>query len=126
MMDEDSDIVPVSTIVLPDQAMRQREFGYEAKLQAAQEEKLFIRITAWKYPDTPQEKPADLWMTTMVADDPAHRDLNQVTKQMLVAGAGYFDQQVKDGEVVINSAAPPGRVILAPLEILETTPPKRK
>jgi hypothetical protein len=102
--------------------MRQREAGYEAKVQAAQQEKLFIRVTAWKYPEIPKEKPAELWKTTMVVDDPDHRDLNQITRQMLAAGADYFDRTIKDGEVRVNSATPPGRVILGPTKILETAP----
>jgi len=122
ILNEDSDIVPVATILLPDQAMRQREAGYEAKVQAAQQEKLFIRVTAWKYPEAPQEKPSELWKTTMVVDDPDHRDLNQVTMQMLAAGADYFDRVIKDGEVRVNSATPPGRVIVGPTKILETVP----
>lgn len=122
MLDEDSDIVPVSTILLPGQAFRQREAGYEAKLQAAQHEKLFIRGTAWKYPGSPKEKLADLWKTTMLADDPDHRDLNDVTKEMLAAGAEYFDRIIKDGEVQVNSASPPGRVMLGPMKIIETIP----
>lgn len=122
ILDEDSEAVPVATILLPDQAMRQRETGYEAKVQAAQQEKLFIRVTAWKYPEIPKEKPAELWKTTMVVDDPDHRDLNQITRQMLAAGADYFDRTIKDGEVRVNSATPPGRVILGPTKILETAP----
>ena len=122
ILDEDSDVAPVATILLPDQVLRQREAGYEAKVQAAQQEKLFIRVTAWKYPETPKEKPAELWKTTMVIDDPDHRDLNQVTRQMLAAGADYFDRAIKDGEVRVNSATLPGRVILGPTRILETVP----
>ena len=129
ILDEDSDIVPVATIILPDQAMRQREPGYEAKLQAAQQEKLFIRVTAWKYPETKGEKPAEQWKTTMVVDDPAHRDLNGVAREMLVAGAGYFDRQIKEEEVKINSGVPQGKVTIAPFKVLETVPtdkPKEK
>ncbi len=125
ILDEDSDIVPVATIVLPDQAMRQREVGYEAKLQAAQQEKLFIRVTAWKYPEAPQEKTKDLWKTTMVVDDPAHRDLNGVAREMLAAGAGYFDRQIKEEEVKINSGVPQGKVTIAPFKVLETAPPEK-
>jgi hypothetical protein len=120
MMDEVSDSIPTSTIVQPEQALRQREPGYETKVQDAQQEKLFIRVTAWKYPETPQEKPANLWKTTMVVDDPANRDLNQVLREMLMAGGAYFDRQIDTEEIRINSETPEGRVILAPMKILET------
>jgi hypothetical protein len=120
MLDEVTDSVPTSTIVLPSQALRQREFGYESKVQDAQQEKLFIRVTAWKYPETPEEKPANLWKTTMVVDDPANRDMNGVLREMLTAGGAYFDRQMDTEEIRINSETPEGRVILAPMKILET------
>ena len=120
MLDEVSDNVPTSTIVMPSQALRQCEFGYESKVQDAQQEKLFIRVTAWKYPETPGEKPATLWKTTMVDDDPANRDLHELSREMLAAGADYFDREIEAEEIRINSETPEGRVILAPLKILET------
>jgi hypothetical protein len=55
-----------------------------------------------------------------VADDPAHLDLNLVTREMLAAGAGYFDRQIDQEEVQINSETLEGRVILSPLQVLET------
>lgn len=58
----------------------------------------------------------------MLVDDPDHRDLNDVTKEMLAAGAEYFDRIIKDGEVQVNSASPPGRVMLGPMKIIETIP----
>lgn len=125
MLDEVSDSVPTSTILLPDQALRQREFGFESKVQDAQQEKLFIRVTAWKYPETPQEKPADLWKTTMVVDDPANRDMNLVLREMLAAGGAYFDRQIDAEEIRINSGTPEGRVILGPMKIIETDVKKK-
>ena len=122
MQDEVSDSVPTSTIMLPGQALRQREFGFESKVQDAQQEKLFIRVTAWKYPETPQEKPANLWKTTMVVDDPANRDMNLVLREMLAAGADYFDRTMKREQVTVNPADRKGQVTLGPLEIIETVP----
>ncbi len=58
----------------------------------------------------------------MVVDDPNHRDLNQVTKKMLAAGADYFDRQLKDEEVRVNAREPQGHVILGPLKIIESEP----
>jgi hypothetical protein len=119
MVDELSWDVPVSTITDPDQALRQRQAGYEAKLQGAQLEKLFIRVAAWKYPESPDEKPANLWATTMVVDSPDRRDLNQFTAAMLAAGAEYFDRPMKEEEVRMDSAAPTGSVTLGPLKVVE-------
>lgn len=119
VVDELTGDIPIVTITDPDQALRQRQAGYEAKLQGAQLEKLFIRVSAWRYPDAPDEKPAGLWATTMVIDSPESRDLNQFTAAMLAAGAEYFDRAIKDEEVRINSAAPTGTVTLGPLEVIE-------
>jgi len=122
MVNEDSEAVPVATMTLPDQVLREREPGYEAKLQAAQQEKLFIKVTAYKYPETKGEKPALLWTTTMVVDDPDNRDLNQVAKELLAAGAGYFDQMIRDEEVLVSTLSPQGHVILHPLRFLDDKP----
>jgi hypothetical protein len=111
---------PTSTIVTAKQAARQREAGYEAKVQKAQQEKLYIAVTAWQYPETKGEKPHQFWRTVMVVDNPDGRDLNQAMPAMLAAGVRYFDQDIKDDQVTINSTMPVGTVKLAPLEVLET------
>jgi len=108
-LDEVSDILPVATIVLPHQSLREREAGYEAKIQAAQQEKHFIRVTAWKYPGTKGEKPAGQWKATMLVDDPTHRDLNSVAKDMLAAGAGYFDPADHGGRSADQPRGAPGQ-----------------
>jgi len=125
ILNEESEMVPVASSITPDVAFRLREPGFEAKLQAAQHEKLFIRVSAWKYPSQPGEKPSEYWKTTMVVDDPDHRDLNRVMKSMLVAGAEYFDRIIRDEEVRINSATPKGRVILGPTKVIESDPKQR-
>jgi len=101
-----------------------RQWGYyEQKLLAAQKEKLFIRITAWKYPDDRKEKPAELWKTTMVVDEPDQNDLNALYSKMLAAGVDYFDRPIKQEEVAISSGSPTGRVTLAPLIFLKPDAP---
>lgn len=85
--------------------------GFEAKLQKANYEKLFIHILAWAYPK-PGEKPKTLWMTTMNIDDPDNRDLNSVIPQMMAAGAPYFGRDANQEEVDVITAAPEGNVIL--------------
>jgi hypothetical protein len=95
-----------------------RSWGtYEHKVQAAQKEKLFIRVTAWKFPGDRKEKPAELWKTTMVVDEPDRHDLNELYPHMLAAGAQFFDQPMKEEEVIVSRE---GRVNLAPLIILES------
>lgn len=91
--------------------------SYEQKLLAAQKEKLFIRVTAWKFPGDRKEKPAELWKTTMVVDEPDRHDLNRLYPQMLAAGARFFDRPMKEKEVTVGRE---GRVNLAPLIILES------
>jgi hypothetical protein len=95
-----------------------RQWGaYEHKMMQAQKEKLFIRVTAWKFPGERKEKPAELWKTTMVVDDPDQRDLNQLYPEMLAAGVRFFDQPMKVEEVIVTKE---GTVKLAPLIFLES------
>ncbi len=95
---------------------------YEHKLLAAQKEKLFIRVTAWKFPGDRQEKPVEFWKTTMVVDDPDGHDLNALYPKMLAAGVAFFDRTIKQEEVTISVPLKEGHVKLAPLVILETDP----
>ena len=99
--------------------MRQREANFEEKVQKAQFEKLFITVTAWKYPEARGEKPYFFWRTVMAVDNPDGRDLNLALPAMLAAGAGYFDREIKDPEVTINSTLPTGTVKLGPLDVIE-------
>lgn len=126
VVDELTGDIPIATITDPDQIVRQRQAGYEAKLQGAQLEKLFIRVSAWKTPESPGEKPASIWTTTMVVDSPESRDLNQFTAEMLAAGAEYFDRAIKDEEVRVNSAGPEGSVTLGPLKVIEEEAPEKE
>jgi hypothetical protein len=120
MLDEVTTGVPTATITSPQQAMRQREFNAEEKLQRAQFEKLFVAVTAWQYPAGPGAKPNQLWRTVMVVDNPAGRDLNLALPAMLAAGAGWFGRDSKEGEVTVQSTMPSGTVKLGPLEVLAT------
>jgi hypothetical protein len=95
-----------------------RSWGsYEHKVHAAQKEKLFIRVTAWKFPGDRKEKPAELWKTTMVVDEPDRLDLNDLYPRMLAAGAHFFDRPMKEEEVTVSRE---GRVDLGPMIILES------
>ncbi|MCF7688938.1 MAG: hypothetical protein K9M98_14040 [Cephaloticoccus sp.] len=99
------------------QLMKQKEFGFEEKLQSSNFEKLYIHIVAWANPDDlpptksgRNKKPKELWKTTIVTDDPANRDLNQFVEKMLAAGANYFDREIEDEEAIITTDLPEGYV----------------
>ena len=92
---------------------------YESKVMVAQKEKLFIRVSAWKYPGDRKETPVLFWKTTMVVDEPDVNDLNALYPQMLAAGVRFFDRVAPEEEVTISTAVPEGTVKLAPLVILE-------
>jgi hypothetical protein len=90
------------------------------KVTKATFEKLFILVRAFKYPPPadPKKKPEVLWVTTMFVDDPDHLDLNVVCKQMLEAGAPYFDREIKDEEVEIWKPLPEGHVKVGAPEVV--------
>lgn len=92
---------------------------YEHKVVAAQKEKLFIRVSAWRYPGDRKAAPVALWKTTMVVDEPDVNDLNALYPQMLAAGVKFFDRTAPEEEVTIAAAVPDGTVKIAPLVILE-------
>jgi hypothetical protein len=98
--------------------------GFEAKMQRADFEKLYIHITAWQYPPANPKKPKKLWKTVMAVDDPANRDLNSVYKEMLAAGSAYFDHETTEPEVDIFKPLPQGHVNVGPVEVVEPAKPK--
>jgi hypothetical protein len=104
------------------------EPGFEAKATKASYEKLFILVRAWKYPPPPdpKQKPEVLWVTTMLVDDPDHRDLNVIAKQMLEAGAPYFDREIKGEEVDVYKPLPEGHVKVGTPEVVEPAGPKTR
>ena len=93
------------------------------KATKAAYEKLFIIVRAWRYPTNPKDKPEVLWVTTMLVDDPEHRDLNVIAATMLEAGAPYFDREIKGEEVDVYKPLPEGHVKLGTPEVVE---PKAK
>jgi len=118
---------PISTILAGNakQLMRQKEFDFENKLQAANFEKLFIRVTAWANPsDLPEAKPGKnkknkiLWKTTMVTDDPKHRDLNQFVDKLLAAGSNFFDQEIEKNEAFVRTDLPEGYVNIGDAKVM--------
>lgn len=122
---------PVATIIggIPTQLMRQKEHGFEERLQKANNEKLFIRVSAWAYrePGAKDQKGRKLkaqllWKTDMVVDDPANRDLNLFIKEMFAAGAPWFDREMEKEEVTVSTDIPEGKVILGPLSFPDDAP----
>lgn len=126
----DGDISAPSIEPTPDESARaaaikpslyqDRMWGrYEQKVIKAQKEKLFIRVTAWKFPEHAQEKPFELWKTTMVVDEPDQNDLNQLYPQMLAAGANFFDRPMKTEEVTVSKPLKEGNVEVGPVKVVE-------
>ncbi len=111
---------------IDDPAIRARlmENGVEAKAHKAGFEKLFILVRAWKYPSGAKEKPQALWVATMYVDDADHQDLNMIAKQMLEAGAPYFDQEIKGEEVDVFKPLPDGHVNVGTPAVVQTEPKK--
>ncbi|MEO6873337.1 MAG: hypothetical protein ABI222_00805, partial [Opitutaceae bacterium] len=98
--------------------------GFEAKLQKAKYEKLYIRVSAWRYPTAAKAKVRQLWNTTMVVDDPDHRDLNTLAAKMFEAGAPFFDHEVKE-EADVYKPLPNGHVNLGTPEVVKPTPARK-
>ena len=98
------------------------------KAGKASREKLFILIRALKYPPPPdpKRKPEVLWVTTMFVDNPENRDLNVVFKQMLEAGAPYFDQEIPGKEVEIWKPLPEGHVKVGTPEVVKPAKPSEE
>ena len=115
---------PTVTITgaFPLQLTDEKTPGYQEKLQRAQYEKLYIRVTAWNYPTAPKEKSRILWKTVMVVDDPDHRDLNAVAAKMLEAGAPYFGKKIKDPEVEVHKPLPETHVNVGPPKLVDPQP----
>ena len=121
-----SDSAPLTQTITgasPMQLFDERTHGYEAKLQKAGYEKLFIRITAWQYPESPKSKAKMLWKTIMVVDDPDHRDLNAVAAAMLAAGGPYFDKVPQEREVEVHKPLPTTQVNVGTIDVREPFKP---
>ncbi len=92
--------------------------GAEASLQEAQFEKLCIRLIAWRYFSDPKARAQQLWRTTMLLDDPDHRDLNAFASEMLAAGAPYFGRDIAEPETKVVKPPPEGQVnVGTPVEV---------
>lgn len=98
--------------------------GYEAKIQKAAAEKLYIRITAWENPANPKAKARMVWQTTVVVDDPDRWNLNAVAGGMLAAGAPYFDREIAEREVEVRPPVSEGHVSVGAVEVVEPPAPK--
>jgi hypothetical protein len=96
--------------------------GGAAKIISASAEKLFIAVSAWKYPETAQEKPVLIWRTIMKTDDP-DEDLNLLSDKMLMAGAALFDHPTDEPEVAIPSDLPEGHVKVGTPTVVEPSTP---
>jgi len=109
----------ISFTGVPTQMFKELSPTYQAKLEKAKYEKLYIRVTAWAYPKDPKARNRQLWNATMVVDDPEHRDLNTIAEKMLAAGAPYFGRELKEEEVDVYKPLPEGRVNVGTPEVVE-------
>ena len=112
----------VVSVTDPTQGLKEKSIGFEEKLQRASYEKLYLRVQAWRYPTDRKSKPKELWNTTILVDDPEHRDLNTIAGEMFAAGAPYFDKEIKDEEVYVTRPLPDGRVQVGTPEVVEPAP----
>lgn len=125
-MDETTSPPTASITGLQSHIVNTKTAFFERRLQEAQAEKLFIRVTAWANPDTlPEPKPGKkkkpklLWKTTMVTDDPANRDLNQFVEKLLAAGSGFFDRDIKDPEAFVTTDLPEGFIKYGDMKVVD-------
>jgi hypothetical protein len=98
--------------------------NHEALVQKAAAEKLYVRVTGWRYPTDPKAKAQMLWKTTMLVDDPDSWNLNAVAGGMLEAGAPYFDHSIAEKELEIHPPVPDGKVNVGKPERVESGPAK--
>jgi hypothetical protein len=102
-----------------DQMIREKTTpGYAEKAISANAEKLFIAVTAWKFPSSPKEKATQVWRTVMLTDDP-DRDLNLVSEKLLAAGAAYFDHAIEKEEISLSSTVAEGHVEVGTPTVVE-------
>ncbi len=114
----------VSVVGLPD--MKRYEVEREAKRQFAAEEKLFFTVAAWDFASMQQgAKRVRYWTTTMIVDDPDHRDLNGIYRQMIAAGAKYFNRRIDREEVAVPTAIREGRVEVGTPNVVDDTKAKK-
>lgn len=130
LMDETTEPPMASIVGLQTHLINSRTAFHEKRLQEAQSEKLFIRVTAFANPDDmPESKagkrhsPKVLWKTTMITDDPGHRDLNQFVEKLLAAGSGFFDREIKDPEAFVTTDLPEGFIKYGDMKVLSENPP---
>lgn len=112
---------PTVTITgaMPTQLLKQKEVGFETKMRRAQLEKLYIIMTAYKFPSPKGKRPELAWKTTMLVDNPEKLDLNKVYQEMIVAGGNFFDQEMKDEEADLVRPMPEGRVEIGTPEVVK-------
>lgn len=105
--------------------MRRRESGFEGRMQSANQEKLFFTIIAWNFASMRKgEKPVRYWTTTVLVDDPDHRDLNQIHDQMIAAGAEFFNRKTDREEAEISTRIRNGRVEIGTPRVVDDDPKK--
>jgi hypothetical protein len=68
-------------------------------------------------------KPIRYW-TTILGDDPDNRDLNQISDQMIAAGAELFNRKTEREEAEISTGIRNSRVIVGTSRVIPDEPKK--
>jgi hypothetical protein len=106
--------------------LKRYEPNYESKMQFAAQEKLFFTIAAWNFAS--MQKGATrvrYWTTSVLVDDPDHRDLNQIYNQMLAAAGEFFNRRVDRAEVEVSTKIREGRVEVGIPQVVHDLDPKK-
>lgn len=113
------------TVILrgPMDYLRRHETDFQGKMQSAEQEKLFFIITAWDFASMRKgEKRVRYWSTTILTDDPDHRDLNRIYAEMITAGAEYFNRKMNREEVELTATVKEGRVEVGTPRVIPDAP----
>jgi len=57
-----------------------------------------------------------VWHTTMITDDPDHRDLNPFVDKLLEAGWRFFGRETQDEEEIVRTTLPAGYIRFGELQ----------
>jgi hypothetical protein len=106
--------------------LKRYDMNYESKMQLAAQEKLFFTIAAWNFAS--MQKGATrvrYWTTTVLVDDPDHRDLNQIYEQMITAAGEFLNRRLDGAEVDVSTKIREGRVEVGIPRVLDPAASKK-
>lgn len=110
------------------QLANERSITFQQNLYNAGQEKLFVIISAWNFPDElttkggKVKKPERLWHTIAMINRPDVRDFNEFIGPMLTAAGGYFGRDTKDEEAFVTTTPPAGSVHIGETTVVPDKP----